>query len=633
MVQAEQEDLEEKRRSFSFGLTLAALGVVYGDIGTSPLYALRECFHGVHGVAPTTDNVLGVLSIIIWSLITVVSLKYLALVTRADNRGEGGTLALLALLRPARGEFSRWQRRSIVAVGLFGTALVYGDGMLTPAISVLSAVEGLNVATPFFAPYVVPITIAILVLIFIVQSRGTGRIGRVYGPIILLWFVVLGVLGLRGIAAQPAVLWAVNPVYAFEFFLHHRWESLFVLGAVFLVITGSEALYADMGHFGIRAIRFGWFCLVFPCLILNYLGQGALLLQNPAARENPFYFLAPEGFLYPLVALATLATIIASQALVTGAFSITRQAIQLNYLPRLEMRHTSPEEIGQIYVPFVNWMLLVCCVTLVIEFQSSSALAGAYGFAVATVGIITTILTIVVARKLWHWSRLSVTMVVGGLLIVDLAFFSANVLKLTHGGYVPLIVAAGIFTVMMTWKEGRALLAARLRSVIIPKDRFLRDLVPTIPQRIPGTAIFMARSPEITPPALFLNVKHNLVLHEQVILLSVETEEIPKVAPRDRLELVRHGESVYSVTLHYGFMETPDVPRALRRLTSLGVPVDLDNVTYFLSRETLICTEMPGMALWREQLFSFLVRNARRAASYFEIPSHQVIEVGRPIEL
>ncbi|WKZ56522.1 MAG: potassium transporter Kup [Bdellovibrionota bacterium] len=633
-MSAEPEQGEEQEsRKLTLGLTIVTLGVVFGDIGTSPLYAMRECFHGAHAVPPTTDNVLGVLSLIVWSLIFVVSLKYLTLVMQAHNRGEGGTLALLALLRPARSEFSRWQRRTIVTVGLFGTALVYGDGIITPAISVLSAIEGLEIATPLFAPYIVPITIAVLLSIFLVQPHGTGRIGRVFGPIILIWFLVLAILGLRGVISNPQVLWAVNPVYGFHFLSSYGWESLWVLGAVFLVVTGSEALYADMGHFGATAIRVSWFSIVLPGLALNYMGQGALILSNPSTVSNPFYFLVPAPLLYPMVLLATFATIIASQALIAGAFSITKQAIQLGYIPRLEMHHTSSEEIGQIYVPFVNWMLLLFTVGLVLEFRSSSALAAAYGIAVATVAIITTGLTVVVARTLWGWSRLTVILLVGVLLLIDIAFFTANMLKLPQGGYMPLLVASGIFTVMMTWKEGRALLAARLRSVVIPKQRFMRDIVPTIPQRLPGTAIFMARSPDITPPALFLNVKHNLVLHEQVILLSVETEEIPKVPPRDRLELERHGDGIYSVRLHFGFMEIPDVPRCLRRLSSLGVVVDLENVTYVLSRETIVATDLPGMAIWRERLFAFLSRNARRAASYFGIPAHQVIEIGRPIEI
>jgi KUP system potassium uptake protein len=613
--------------------TLAALGVVYGDIGTSPLYTIRECFHGSHAVPVTRENVLGVLSLIFWSLTLVVTVKYLMVVMRADNRGEGGVLALLALAHPRRRAMNPRQQ-ILVSIGLFGAALLYGDGMLTPAISVLSAVEGFKVITNVFEPFIVPLTLLILVVLFMVQPRGTQKIGIFFGPFILFWFGLIGALGLLSILKDPSVLAALNPLYAVNYFLTNGWIGFPVLGAVFLCLTGAEALYADMGHFGRKTIQFGWLYVAFPGLILNYFGQGALLLRNPEAIEkSPFYLLAPPWMLLPLVLLATLATCVASQAVISGAFSITRQAVQLGYLPRLEVRHTSSDEIGQIYVPLVNWGLLIATVFLVVMFRTSSNLAAAYGIAVSMTMVITAILTFFVARQVWRMNiYLAVTMI-GFFLVIDIAFLSANLLKLFHGGYVPLIIGGLIFVLMATWKKGRYLLGERLKSALMPPERFLKEVAPTFPNRLPGTAIFMARSTNLIPPALFHNVKHNQVLHDTVVLLSVRTEEIPHVPIPARVEVENLGMGFFSVMVHYGFMDTPNIPEAMRLCAEQGLKLNPITTTYFLSRETLIANPIPGMAIWREHLFSFMTRNAYRAATFFKIPAHQVVELGIEIEI
>lgn len=613
--------------------TLAALGVVYGDIGTSPIYTIRECFKGSHGIPVTPDNILGVLSLIFWSMTLVVTIAYLMVIMRADNRGEGGVLALLALAHPRRRAMNIRQQM-LVSAGLFGAALLYGDGMFTPAISVLSAVEGFAVVTHVFDPFVLPVTLAILVAIFLVQSRGTQKIGIFFGPFILFWFTVLGVLGFRSVIQDPSVLWALNPAYAINYFLSNGWAGFPVLGAVFLALTGAEALYADMGHFGRKTIQRGWLFVAFPGLILNYFGQGALLLRNPAAIEkSPFYLLAPSWMLLPLVVLATCATVIASQAVISGAFSITRQAVQLGYLPRLEVRHTSSDEIGQIYVPLVNWILLLATIALVLTFRTSSNLAGAYGIAVSMTMVITTTLTFFVARQVWRMNKFLAAAMIGFFLLIDLAFFSANLMKLFHGGYVPLIIGGLIFVLMATWKKGRYLLGERLKSALMPPERFLKEVAPTFPNRLPGTAIFMARSTNLIPPALFHNVKHNQVLHDTVVLLSVRTEEIPHVPIPARVEVENLGMGFFSVMVHYGFMDTPNIPEAMRLCAEQGLKLNPITTTYFLSRETLIANPIPGMAIWREHLFSFMTRNAYRAATFFKIPSHQVVELGLEIEI
>jgi KUP system potassium uptake protein len=609
---------------------LATLGVVYGDIGTSPLYALRECFFGSHSVTPTHDNVLGVLSLIIYSLVLVISVKYIALVLRADNQGEGGILALTALI-PARTEAGRGIP-VLVLLGLFGAALLYGDGMITPAITVLGAIEGLNVATPVFEPYVVPITVAIIVGVFAIQQNGTARVGKLFGPIMVLWFATIAALGVRATLTRPEVLGAVDPRHAVAFFGEHGLHGVAVLGAVFLVVTGGEALYADMGHFGTRPIRLAWFGLVLPALLLNYFGQGALLLADESAASNPFFRLAPAWATLPLVALAAAAAIIASQALISGVFSLTRQAIQLGYCPRLDIEHTSSREIGQVYVPQANWGLMLSTIAIVLGFGSSTALAAAYGIAVTLTMIITVLLLAVVARERWNWPVPLIAAVMGVFLVIDLAFVSANVLKVTHGGWLPLAIGAVIFTLMTTWKSGRRILAERLTSRSVPLEQFVASLPHLNIARVPGTAIFMTAQPRGTPPALAHNMRHNKVLHEQVITLVVTTMPVPYVAEEERLWVRPMGHGIYDVALRVGFMEDADIPPMLREAAHFGLQVSED-ATYFLGRETLLVTPTPGMARWRERPFVFMSRNAGRAAGFFRLPSERVVELGVQVEL
>ena len=614
-------------------LAFGALGVVFGDIGTSPLYAFRECFHGEHAMAPTPANVLGVLSLVFWSLIIVVSIKYLVFVMRADNRGEGGILALMALvppkLRDVRG--GRWV---LFALGLFGAALLYGDGMITPSISVLSAVEGLHLATPLFDPYVVPITIGILMVLFIFQHRGTAGLAKVFGPIMVVWFATLAALGLYWALREPQVFAALNPVHAVSFFLRNQWAGFLTLGAVFLVVTGGEALYADMGHFGRQPIRLAWFSVVLPSLMLNYFGQGALLIQNPAAADNPFYRLVPEGWaLYLLVGLASLAAIIASQAVISGAFSLTRQAVQLGYMPRISIVHTSEEEIGQIYIPSINWLLMVCTIGLVLGFRASTNLAAAYGVAITTTMVITTLLATVVARQRWGWSGKFVLPVTAFLLMIELAFFGANAIKIPDGGWFPLVVGLLIYTLLSTWKTGRAILAARLRDGALPFAAFIGTVSPTSPPRVPGTAVFMARDADATPTALLHNLKHNKVLHEKVVLLTVQTEEIPHVAVEDRVQVEDLGKGFFRVVAHYGFLQNPGIPDIVEQARLKGLDLNVMSTTFFLSRETLIPSKTPGMAIWREYLFALMVRNALRPTDFFRIPPNRVVEMGMQVKL
>jgi KUP system potassium uptake protein len=616
-----------------FTLSLAALGVVYGDIGTSPLYALRECFHGPHAIAATPANILGVLSLVFWSLIVVISGKYLRFVLRADNQGEGGILALTALATPIK-VVSRTERWPLVLLGIFGAALLYGDGMITPAISVLSAVEGLQLATPIFTPYVVPITIGILIALFLIQSHGTGGVGLVFGPVTFVWFIVLAGLGLRQIAAHPAVFAAINPIYGVQFFIANGISGYLILGTVVLVITGGESLYVDLGHFGRRPIRIVWFAVVLPALILNYFGQGAMLIADPETRSNPFFLLAPGWALYPLVALATCATIIASQAVISGAFSITKQAVQFGFLPRLTTAHTSSTESGQIYMPGVNWALMIACIMLVIGFGSSSNLAAAYGIAVISTMTITSMMFLVVARERWRWSRLKVGFVVGVFLSIDLAFFGANVVKIPHGGWFPILVAITIFTLMTTWKRGRRAVAALLLSNAKPIDEFLADIDRDPPVRVAGTAVFMSGSSAGTPSALTHNLKHNHVLHEQIVLLTAKTEQTPRVEPKDRVHVEPLKNGFWRVTVKFGFMEEPDVPTALEHITDRRLRIDPQAVTYFLGRETLIARKkVPNMALWREKLFVTMSRNAMNATNYFNLPPERVVELGAQLEI
>ncbi|HYO70908.1 MAG TPA: potassium transporter Kup [Archangium sp.] len=614
-------------------LALGALGIVYGDIGTSPLYALRECFSGPHRVEPTHGNVLGVLSLVFWALIVVVSVKYLVFVMRADNRGEGGILALMALaMQRKRGEEVK-VRPVVVTLGVFGAALLYGDGLITPAISVLSAVEGLSVATPFFEPYIQPLTIAILVGLFLIQRRGTAGIGAIFGPFMMVWFLTLAVLGLKEMVAYPAVIWAVSPMQAVKFFLHNQGHGFLVLGGVFLVVTGGEALYADMGHFGWRPIRWAWFVLVLPALMLNYMGQGALLLRDPSKASNPFFYLAPTWALYPLVVLATGATVIASQALISGAFSLTQQAIQLGYTPRLEVVHTSAEERGQIYLPGINLALLVGIIFLVLGFKSSSNLAAAYGISVTTTMTITTVLAYVVARERWGVSRAVALPVAALFMVVDLSFWGSNLVKIAAGGWFPLLMALCVFTLMTTWKKGRDILASRLRGSSIPLKQLLDSFGDHPPVRVPWTAIFMTGNPEGTPPALLHNLKHNKVLHEQVMLLTIASEEVPHVPPEDRVEVIKLEEGFVRVIARYGFMENPSIPDILKRAKTKGLQFNLMGTSFFLGRETLIPSKKRGMAMWREALFSWMSRNARSATAYFRIPPNRVVELGAQVEL
>lgn len=610
-------------------LGLAALGIVYGDIGTSPLYALRECFSHPHGVLPTPSNIFGILSLIFWAFTITISIKYVAYVLRADNQGEGGVLALMALAHERlRGH--GYPARVVLLLGLFGAALLYGDGMITPAISVLSAVEGLKVMAPTFSRAVEPITIAILVLLFSWQSQGTARVAKIFGPVMLLWFAILAGLGVLHISQNPNVLEALLPHHGIKFLATNGELGFLTLGAVFLVVTGGEALYADMGHFGVRPIRFSWFAFVGPALILNYLGQGALLLERPEAASQPFYEMAPRWALMPLVVLSTSATIIASQALISGAFSITRQAMMLGLLPRLEVRHTSSEQIGQIYVPVVNWGLMICTILLVLSFHSSTSLAAAYGIAVTTTMLITTALAHVVARRVWGWSNWVIVPITLVLLAVDAAFFAANVPKVTHGGWVPLAVGVGLVTVMSTWRRGRQLVGARILSEVIPLEDFLEVMRVERPARVPGTAVFMASTPHGTPTALLHNFQHNRVVHKQVILLTVLTENVPFVPALERVHSEVLPEGFIRLIAHYGFMETPNIQELL---ASPGAPMPpLDHTSFFLGRESLRTDNAAGMARWRKRLYAFLSRNSSRATNFFNLPSERVIELGGQVD-
>jgi len=617
-------------------LAMGAVGVVYGDIGTSPLYAMRECFTGAHGLKPTPENVLGVLSLIVWSLIISVSVKYLAFVLRADNRGEGGILALMALVsqRHKGSGAPHPARAKLLLMGIFGAALLYGDGIITPAISVLSAVEGLSVATHFFEPYVIPIALVILLGLFLVQRHGTGGIGNVFGPFMCLWFLALAALGVKELVHNPGVLVAVSPTYAVSFFMHNGLHGFLVLGAVLLVVTGGEALYTDMGHFGRSPIRWAWFTLVLPALLLNYFGQGVLLLRDPSAARNPFYLLAPEWAIYPLVVLGTGAAAIASQAVISGAFSNTRQAMQLGYCPRMEVVHTSAEERGQIYLPGLNIVLLVGVVALVLGFRSSSALAGAYGIAVVTAMMMTTCMAYIVARERWGVRRVVALPVAALFLIIELAFFSATSVKIPDGGWFPLALAVGLFTLMTTWKRGREILGGKLRAASMD----LQDLMSGFsgehaPVRVPGTAVFMTGNPEGSPPALLHNLKHNKVLHEQVVLLTIASEDVPHVSAEERVEVQPLEQGFVRVIARYGFMENPSIPDILKKGREKGLQFQLMSTSFFLGRETLIPSKKPGMAMWREALFSWMSRNARSATAFFRIPPNRVVELGTQVEL
>ena len=616
-----------KRRLFL--LSLASLGIVFGDIGTSPLYAMRECFYGEHGLPPTPANVLGVLSLILWSLILVISIKYLVLILRADNRGEGGILALAAL-----GSAIAERGKGLFLLGLFGAALLYADGMITPAITVMGAVEGLHIVTPRLDPYVVPISVFILIGVFLLQSRGTTKVGALFGPVTLLWFLVLAVMGIHQILRTPAVLWAVNPGHGVDFFLRNGRAGFVVLGAVFLVVTGGEALYADLGHFGTAPIRWTWFTVVLPALALNYFGQGALLLAQPETAVNPFFYMAPAWALSSLVLLSTAAAVIASQAIISGAFSLTMQAIQLGYSPRLRVLYTSAQVIGQIYVPAVNWGLMLSCIGLVMGFGSSTHLAAAYGVAIATTMLITTILFYVVARRRWHWPVVLALPVAALFVAIDLSFFSANILKIAHGGWFPLLVSAAILFLMLTWHKGRKVLGLRMKEMTLPLDLFLADIGSREMQRVRGTAIFMSGNPVGTPLSLLHNLKHNKVLHEQVVILSVVTEESPYLddaGKRVVLEKLSHG--FWRAQVHYGFMEKPDVPAALAAIDEPLFACPPMKTTYFIGRETILSTKKEGLSHWRGSIFAWMTRNTGDATSYFGLPPNSVVELGARLEV
>ncbi len=623
-----KDDEEKETKKYLALLSLSALGVVYGDIGTSPLYALRICFHGDHALESSAANVLGVLSLIFWSLVLVISIKYLLLILRADNHGEGGILALMELVLPARGR----SRSVVLVMGLFGATLLYGDGTITPAISVLSAVEGLRIATPVFDPYIVPITLAILFSLFLFQSKGTSNVGLLFGPIMMVWFLVIGAAGIYSIAINPAVFAALSPVHAIRFFTFHGLGSFITLGAVFLVVTGGEALYADIGHFGRTPIRLSWFAVVLPALVLNYFGQGALLLKDPSVASNPFYHLIPSQALYPMVILATAATIIASQAIISGSFSLTFQALQLGYLPRLEVRHTSEKERGQVYLPKINWLLFIMTAGVVLGFQSSSNLAGAYGVAVSTTMVITTLLGFVAMTSVWEWNKALAVLITTFLLVIDLSYFGANMLKIAEGGWYPILLAALVYLLMSTWIGGQKAISRGIADYVQPLKSFIEDFDLRTVTRVHGTAIYLTRNPLSSPPAFLHNLKHNKVVHKQVFFLSLGFKNIPYVHVDDRLKIEELPKGFHRVLVRYGFMDRADVPGVLRILRNRGFDIPLDDTTLFVGRETLVvpATRNP-LRRWKFALYTLMARNSERATRYFNLPADRVFEVGEQI--
>ncbi len=630
------KDTDPKGRRLAI-LTLTALGVVYGDIGTSPLYSVKEIFGPMYGLQPTRENVFGILSLIVWALTLVISVKYVSFVLRADNRGEGGQFALLALIFPRGTPQSFAKGGLLVALALFGTALLYGDGIITPAMSVLGAMEGLEFAIPSLAAYIVPITVVILATLFTFQRFGTDRVGKAFGPITFVWFITIAVLGLREILQQPSILAAVNPWYAWQFVQAHGTMAFFVLGSVVLVITGGEALYADMGHFGRKPIRMAWIYMVFPALLLNYFGQGALLLENPAAAENPFFLLAPTWFLIPLLVLATLAAIVASQAMISGAFSTTRQGIALGFIPRLEIRHTSKVEEGQIYIPEVNWFIAVGCLIIVVTFRNTSNLGAAYGIAVTGTMLITSVLFYMVARLRFRWEPWKAIALAGVFLTVDVLFFSANVVKLIHGGWVPMALGVALFMLMLTWKRGRILLNQRLAEGTMPLNLFLEGVEKSQVHRVPGTAIFMTGNDEGVPPVLLHHLKHNKVLHERVLLVSVKTADVPETSASERVRVTPLGHGFWRVVAAYGFMQTPNVPQVLEVVDQMGIRTKPMETSYFLGRERLIpvaarASDQVTLSVWRKIIFAIMARNARSATEFFCIPPNRVVELGTQIE-
>jgi len=613
-------------------LMVGATGVVYGDIGTSPLYMLKTAFSGTHALALTTANVFGVMSVVFWALVIIVTLKYITLILRADNNGEGGILALTALVSRglAKQERRRWW---LVGFGIFGAAMFYSDGMITPAISVLSAVEGIELVAPGLHPFVVPVTLVIIVGLFAIQRHGTASVGAFFGPLMVVYFIVLAVLGALQIMRYPEILAALNPVYAFRFFADSPVAAFLSLGAVVLAVTGTEALYTDMGHFGKAPIRRAWLGFVMPALLINYFGQGALILHDPSAVKSPFYLLAPDWALIPLVILATCATVVASQAVISGAFTLTRAAIQMGYCPRLKILHTSEKQIGQIYVPFVNWILFIAVVLLVLTFRTSSNLAGAYGIAVTMAMLIDSILIFVVMRRLWHWSRWLAVAIAAPLTLIDLTFFAANSLKIPDGGWVPLAIGGVIFMLLTTWKRGRAVLMDRLSEDALPLNQFIESIEVAPPIRVDGTAIFMTSTLDSVPHALLHNLKHNKVLHQRVVFLTVIMRDVPFVDDAERMEVRTLGCDFYQFLAYYGFKEDPDIPELLEESGRRGFEFEMMETSFFVSRETLIPTGAPGMALWRERLFASMSKNAVKASEFFRIPTNRVVELGTQIEL
>ncbi|MDD5177090.1 MAG: potassium transporter Kup [Sterolibacterium sp.] len=626
------EDPQHPAESSLAALSLAAMGVVYGDIGTSPLYTMKEVFNGPHAVAVTPDNLLGILSLVFWALVITVSLKYVMFITRADNRGEGGIMALTALASRMSGASARslWW---ISVLGIFGAALFYGDAVITPAMTVLSAIEGLEVATPLFKPYVVPVTIGIILGLFVFQRKGTASVGALFGPVMLFWFATLGVFGFLNILKHPAIIFAINPWYALNFFIENRGYGFLALGAVVLAITGGEALYADMGHFGRRPIKWAWLGFVFPMLYLNYLGQGALILDNPEAVKNPFFLLVPDMLLYPMVGLATAAAVIASQAVISGAFSLTSQAMQLGYCPRIHVLFTSESKKGQIYIPYINWLVMLAVIVLVLGFRSSTNLAAAYGLAVTLTMMIDTVLAFIVVRSLWMWSGIQSFAFLGFFIVVDFAFFAANSVKIIDGGWFPLVLGLSVFALLSTWKRGRTLLYEKLQQDSMPLDAFITSLSYGGPHRVEGTGVFMTTNPNGVPRAMLHNLLHNKVLHERVILLNVNVEEVPHVAEADRIEVHRLPQGFYQVIVRYGFKDDPDIPLALAMCEPYGIKYESMETSFFLGRETIVRHSIPVMARWRQKLFTWMFRNADTATAYFKIPTNRVVELGTQIEL
>ena len=612
-------------------LSMSALGIVYGDIGTSPLYALKECFHGHYAIAVTDSNVLGVLSLIFWSLILIITVKYILIVMRADNDGEGGILALMALIRPENAKGTRYA--IILAVGLFGAALLYGDGIITPAISVLSAVEGLTVATPFFEPFIIPLTVIIIFTLFSVQYKGTAGVGKIFGPITFVWFSVLAILGIISVIETPEVLKSMNPYYGYIFFIENGFHGFVILSAVFLVVTGGEALYADMGHFGPKPIKIAWFTIVLPSLLLNYFGQGALIIRDHSAVKNPFYFLAPEWALYPMVILATTATVIASQAVISGSFSLTFQALQLGFLPRMRILHTSEHERGQIYIPQLNWIMCFATIALVLSFKSSTNLAAAYGVAVTTTMVITTLLIYDAMRKLWNWSiALSAGLTIF-FLIISMAFWGANLLKLFQGGWVPLAMGIIVYVMMTTWNNGRKNLLEKIRQQTLSLQNFITEIMSIRMIAIPGTAVYMSSNANGTPPPLILNIKHNRLLHKQIVILTIKFHKVPHIKIENRIEFEEPTEGFFKVVANYGYMDVTNIQQIIEILESKGIKIKMEKTTFFLGRETLIPRRNSGLAKLKDKLFILMSSNSQRATEFFNIPPNRVFEVGTQVEL